>query len=357
MAPVILEIQKRPQLSLSICLTAQHREMLDQPLSLFNIKADYDLNLMSPGQSLAGLTAKVIRGLDETIEKDQPDIVLVQGDTTTAFCGALAAFYHKKKVGHVEAGLRTRQRYSPFPEEINRRLISPLADVHFAPTEKAKEVLLSEGYSQNSIHVTGNTVIDALLLVKRQMGEKVPTEIPAETLQKIGGKKVVLITGHRRESFDGGFESVCHAIMDIAHRFEDVEFIYPVHLNPRAREPVYRLLQGHSRIHLLAPLSYEPFVWLMNRASVILTDSGGIQEEAPSLGKPVLVTRESTERPEGVEAGNASLVGTDRSKIVAGLSRLLSDERACREMASVRNPYGDGTAAKKICDQLIADLA
>ena len=325
--------------------------MLQQVFDTFNISADYDLALMEPGQSLAQVTARATKGLDEIYSEFQPDVVIVQGDTSTAFCGALVAHYHHVTIGHVEAGLRTGNKYAPFPEEMNRLLVGRLADLHFAPTQFAANALLKEGVDPSTIHVTGNTVIDALLWVRDQVVSDRPPD--AQAIQNlVGDRPVVLITGHRRESFGTGFENMCAAIKDVADAHEDFEFVYPVHLNPKVQEPVNRLLGGHARVHLIEPLSYEPFVWLMNRSTVVLTDSGGVQEEAPSLGKPVLVMRETTERPEGVEAGNAKLVGVDREKIVNELSLLLASQVERDRMAAINNPYGDGTTSAQIATHL-----
>jgi UDP-N-acetylglucosamine 2-epimerase (non-hydrolysing) len=325
--------------------------MLDQPLVVFGIKPDYDLNIMSPGQTLAQITARTIKRLDDVVAKEMPDIVLVQGDTTTTFCGALAAYYHQITVGHVEAGLRTSKKYAPYPEEINRRLVGQIADLHFAPTELAKQALLREGILAANIFVTGNTVIDALLWMRSHV-QGAPSELPQGLASALGGLRVILVTGHRRESFGKGFENICHAIREVADTFADVVFIYPVHLNPRVYKPVNCILSAHPRIHLIKPLSYACFVWLMDRADIILTDSGGVQEEAPSLGKPVLVMRETTERPEGIIAGNALLVGVRRDRIVEALTQLLGDTEKRIAMGTVNNPYGDGHAARKIVDIL-----
>jgi UDP-N-acetylglucosamine 2-epimerase (non-hydrolysing) len=352
LAPVVLELKRRQDLfDFPVCVTAQHREMLDQVLALFGIKPDSDLDIMSPGQTLAQVTARAIGGLDNVVSREKPDVILVQGDTTTAFCGALTGYYHQIKVGHVEAGLRTGNKYAPFPEEINRCLIGRIADLHFAPTEQARQTLLNEGIADPSVFVTGNTVIDALLWVRERV-RATPPELPKGLFEATTGKQIILVTGHRRESFGDGFENICYAIREIADSFVNVAFIYPVHLNPNVREPVKRILGGHPRIHLIEPLSYAPFVWLMDRATIVLTDSGGVQEEAPSLGKPVLVMRETTERPEGIAAGNALLVGVQRERIVDGLRQLLSDPAKRAAMAAVNNPYGDGLAAQRIVEIL-----
>jgi UDP-N-acetylglucosamine 2-epimerase (non-hydrolysing) len=348
LAPVVLELAKKPDSFVSkVCLTAQHREMLDQPLALFGIKPDYDLNIMSPGQTLAQITARAVKGVDEIITREKPDVLLVQGDTTTAVCGALAAYYHQIKVGHIEAGLRTGSKYAPFPEEINRQLIGQIADLHFAPTRRARQALLNEGIAKSKVFVTGNTVIDALLWMRKKVNAARPV-LPQGLLNFTRGRRMVLVTGHRRESFGGGFENICQAIRETADKFSDVVFVYPVHLNPRVREPVRRILGGHPRIFLTEPLAYAPFVWLMDRAEIVLTDSGGVQEEAPSLGKPVLVMRETTERPEGISAGNALLVGVKKERIASALRHLLQNPEQYAKMAAVSNPYGDGQAARRI---------
>jgi UDP-N-acetylglucosamine 2-epimerase (non-hydrolysing) len=352
LAPVVMALRKRAvDFNTYVCATAQHRQMLDQALGAFQLEVDEDLDIMTPGQSLAQVTARAVERLDGVMDRVKPDMVLVQGDTTTAFCGALAAYYHQAKVGHVEAGLRTGDKYAPFPEEINRRLISHLGDLHFAPTERARQALLAEGIREDCIYVTGNTVIDALLWVRDRVRDHPPV-LPAGLEEWMDGKQVVLVTGHRRESFGEGFENICRAIRQVAEAEPETAFVYPVHLNPKVREPVQRILGGHERIHLIEPLGYEPFVWLMDRSRLVLTDSGGVQEEAPSLGKPVLVMREVTERPEGIEAGNARLVGTSKEGIVAGLMEILCDPIKYQAMASVSNPYGDGLAANRIVEIL-----
>ncbi len=352
LCPMVLELQNRPDEFESIVLsTGQHREMLAQVFNTFNIKADYDLALMAPNQTLAMVTARAVKGLDEIFTEVKPDACLVQGDTTTAFCGALVGHYHKTLTGHVEAGLRTGNKFSPFPEEMNRRLVGRMADLHFAPTGQSQKALLDEGTDESTVFVTGNTVIDALLWVREKVSKNAP-EDAKKVSELIGDQQMVLVTGHRRESFGGGFENMCTAIREVADAQEDWQFVYPVHLNPNVQEPVNRLLANHPRIHLIDPLSYEPFVWLMDRSTVVLTDSGGVQEEAPSLGKPVLVMRETTERWEGIEAGNAKLVGTSREKIVSELTNLLVDESARAAMASAKNPYGDGNSCRQIADIL-----
>ncbi|MCX6926165.1 MAG: UDP-N-acetylglucosamine 2-epimerase (non-hydrolyzing) [Verrucomicrobia bacterium] len=355
LAPVVKELALRASEFRSIvCATGQHREMLDQVLSVFQIVPDHDLNLMSPGQSLSQITARAIEALNPVMARELPDVVLVQGDTTTAFCGALVAYYHKRKVGHVEAGLRTGDKFAPFPEEINRRLVAPITDYHFAPTDHARAALLGEGVSAASVFVTGNTVIDALLWVREQVNRELPA-LPNGLASTLDGRPMVLVTGHRRESFGEGFENICHAIREVADASPDVLFVYPMHLNPSVREPVNRILGGHERILLIEPLGYLSFVWLMDRATVVLTDSGGVQEEAPSLGKPVLVMRETTERPEGIAAGNARLVGVKRENIASGLLQLLRNPTERTAMTAVGNPYGDGKAAVRIVDVLASE--
>jgi UDP-N-acetylglucosamine 2-epimerase (non-hydrolysing) len=352
LVPLVLELNRRPEeFNSVVCVTAQHREMLDQVLDTFGVTADHDLNLMAPNQTLAQITARAITGLDQVFTEVKPDICLVQGDTTTAFTGGLVGHYHQTVIGHVEAGLRTGNKFAPFPEEMNRRLIGRMADLHFPPTAYAEKALLDEGTDPKTVFITGNTVIDALLLMRERVTAKMPTEV-AKVAGKIGDAPTVLITGHRRESHGGGFENICQAIREVAESNPEVHFVYPVHLNPNVQEPVMRILGDLDRIHLIAPLSYEPFVWLMDRAVIVLTDSGGVQEEAPSLGKPVLVMRETTERPEGVEAGNARLVGVSKEKIVAEMNLLLSDAAEREKMAQVVNPYGDGSASRQIADVL-----
>ncbi|MEA3336124.1 MAG: UDP-N-acetylglucosamine 2-epimerase (non-hydrolyzing) [Chloroflexota bacterium] len=352
LAPVIVELNRRPEIFDSrVCITAQHRDMLDQALLPFDIEVHHDLDIMMPGQSLAEVTSRAVAGLDRVILEEQPDVILVQGDTTTVFCGALAGYYNQVTVGHVEAGLRTGDKYSPFPEEGNRRLTGHLADLHFAPTEQARNALLREGISPDAIFVTGNTVIDSLLWMRDRVRGETPA-LPPGLAQQLADRQVVLVTGHRRESFGPGFENICWAIREVADRFDDVLFVYPVHLNPRVREPVKRILGSHDRIALIEPQPYESFVWLMDRSEIVLTDSGGVQEEAPSLGKPVLVMRETTERPEGIEAGNARLVGVEWDRIVAALAELLQHPKQRAAMGQVRNPYGDGQASVRIADIL-----
>lgn len=363
LAPVIIALRKRSDIVCHVCVTAQHRQMLDQVLEVFKILPDADMDLMTKDQSLAGFTAKAIDAIDKYLEKEKPDVILVQGDTTTVFCASLVAFYHKIPIGHVEAGLRTGNLLSPWPEEANRVLASRLAKWHFAPTETNRQNLLNEGISENSIFITGNTVIDALLMVVKEI-KAVPPKIeglPGKSLDFIGKDKFILITGHRRENLGDGFENICYAIAELSNGFSDMHFIYPVHLNPKVQEPVQRIL-GHKkstatdRIHLIPPQAYLPFVFLMNQSYLILTDSGGVQEEAPSLAKPVLVMRDTTERPEGIAAGTAKLIGTNREDIVKEVSHLLTDETAYKKMAQASNPYGDGKASERIIEILMNHL-
>lgn len=353
LAPLIVALRQRPDLFITrVCVTAQHRQMLDQVLDLFEIVPDYDLNIMEPGQDLFDITCNVLQGLKPVFEQDKPDIVFVHGDTTTTMAASLAAFYCRTQVAHVEAGLRTHNKYAPFPEEINRVVTGTLADLHFAPTEAARRNLLREGVAEETIHVTGNTVVDTLLSVADKL--KSDTRIRSQLEQKFSflnrDKRLILVTGHRRENFGDGFENICYALATIAECRDDVEIIYPVHLNPKVQVPVQRILGGdrHSNIHLIEPVDYLPFVYLMNRSYLIITDSGGVQEEAPTLGKPVLVMRETTERPEAIEAGTVKLVGTDREKIVRETLRILSDEQAYQAMSMEHNPYGDGKAVERI---------
>lgn len=354
LCPLVLALQKHPEFEPHVCVTAQHRQMLDQVLGVFEVVPDVDLSLMQPDQKLAELTSRAITAIDRYLFEYKPDIVIVQGDTTTVFCASLAAFYHQIPVGHVEAGLRTWNRLSPFPEEINRTLTTHLADLHFAPTRWAKDNLLKEGIPDTRIFVTGNTVIDALHIAVEKV-RKEPPEIPVLPNHLLNGdsrRPLVLITAHRRENFGEGFMNICEAISKLAERFNDTAFVYPVHLNPNVRGPVLRLLSGIDNVYLIEPLSYLPFVALMDRARLLLTDSGGVQEEAPSLGKPVLVMRDTTERPEAVDAGTVRLVGTDIEKITDNVSELLNDAQAYAAMARAVNPYGDG----KACQRIIAEL-
>lgn len=358
LCPLVLAMhQTGDRLVPHVCVTGQHREMLAQVLEVFGVKPDVDLHLMQPNQTLAGLTSRAIAAIDKYLADEKPDMVVVQGDTTSVFCAALAAFYHQIPVGHVEAGLRTWNKRSPFPEEINRVLTTRITDLHFAPTQTSRSNLLREGVNDAAVSVTGNTVIDALLHAVEKVRSQPPVipDLP-KALQPDTptGPRLVLITGHRRENFGRGFENICRAITDLAKQFPDVHFVYPVHLNPNVREPVNRILRTHesANIHLIEPLSYLPFVAMMNRSTLLLTDSGGVQEEAPSLGKPVLVMRDTTERPEAVEMGTVKLVGTDHALIVAEVRRLLTDTSAYSQMANAVNPYGDGKACQRIVDSI-----
>ena len=348
MAPVVRALALAEDIDSRVCVTAQHREMLDQVLDLFSIRPDYDLNLMRPGQGLTEITTGVLAGLKTVLEELRPDLVLVHGDTTTTLAASLAAYYQQIPVGHVEAGLRTGNLFSPWPEEINRRLTGAITRLHFAPTPRSEANLLAEALNPDHVFVTGNTVIDALFDVVEML--KSDTARSAQWEEAFGidpSKRMILVTGHRRESFGGGFERICRALAKIAER-EDVQIVYPVHLNPNVKGPVEQSLGALPSVRLIPPQDYLPFVWLMSRAELILTDSGGVQEEAPSLGKPVLVMRETTERPEAVEAGTVRLVGTDEARIVAEVSRLLDDRSAREDMARAHNPYGDGQAAARI---------
>ncbi len=353
MAPVVKALESDSGFESQVCVTAQHRGMLDQVLDLFDISPDFDLDIMADNQGLTHITTASLVGLQTVLEKCAPDRVLVHGDTTTTFAASLAAFYQKIPVGHVEAGLRTGDIYAPWPEEMNRRLTDTICDLHFAPTETARNNLLSSGAPEAGIVVTGNTVIDALLQIRQSLEQDADLALQAAAgLPELKpAAKFILVTGHRRENFGDGFESICAALATLSER-DDVEIIYPVHLNPNVQEPVNRLLGGNPRIKLLPPLDYLPFIYLMNKSHIIITDSGGIQEEAPSLGKPVLVMREVTERPEAVDAGTVILVGTDREKIVGEGQRLLDDENAYSSMSRAHNPYGDGQASGRIIEKL-----
>lgn len=356
LAPVILHAQARPdEFEMRVCVTAQHREMLDQVLELFCITPHVDLNLMRPNQGLSELTANIITAVQPVLAEERPDWVLVQGDTTTVWAAALVAFYLGIRVGHVEAGLRTFDKRQPFPEEINRRLCTQLTDLHFAPTEWGRRNLLNEHIEDDQIVVTGNTVLDALFWVLDRIKKDPPPDVAAiQDWAKlhVGDRRMVLITGHRRESFGTGFENICQAILQLAGRFPDVHWVYPVHLNPNVQEPVRRILSQRPTIHLLSPQAYAPFAWLMERSTLILTDSGGIQEEAPSLGKPVLVMRNTTERPEGVEAGLVKLVGNERQRIIDSVAASLNGAEH-RKGPAGGNPYGDGRAAERILNAVV----
>lgn len=358
LCPVVLALQKDPAFDCRVCVTGQHKEMLYQVLDVFGVKPDVDLALMRPNQTLAGLTARAITALDEYLEREKPDIVMVQGDTTTVLAGALAAFYHHIPVAHVEAGLRTWNMESPWPEEANRQLTTRLAKWHFCPTENNKNNLLREGVAERDIYVTGNTVIDALLLAREKVEKLRGCEVERSCGLPDGvidsDRRMVLITGHRRENFGDGFEHICSAIRRLAEEFPETHFVYPVHLNPNVREPVNRILGQHSgkNVHLIEPQGYLPFVALMNRAYLVLTDSGGVQEEAPSLGKPVLVMRDTTERPEAVTAGTVKLVGTGAEDIYREAKSLLTDKVSYEKMSQAVNPYGDGRAVNRIVELL-----
>ncbi|GGK60640.1 MULTISPECIES: non-hydrolyzing UDP-N-acetylglucosamine 2-epimerase [Flavobacteriaceae] len=355
MAPLVNEFLKNQHFETKVCVTAQHREMLDQVLDFFEIIPDYDLNLMKPNQNLYSLTAEIITGLKPILEEFQPDYVYVHGDTTTTMASSIAAFYSGAKVCHVEAGLRTFNKQSPFPEEINRNITGRIADIHFAPTQAACNNLLLENINKKNITITGNTVIDALIESVSKIESIEDAEI--EQLKKIidPSKRIVLVTGHRRENHGQGFINICEALKEISEMVSDIQIIYPVHLNPNVQKPVYDILGSEENIKLIAPLSYPAFVWLMNKSELIITDSGGVQEEAPSLGKPVLVMRDTTERPEAVESGTVILVGTNKQKIVTEAISLLTDTKRYSTMSKLHNPYGDGKACQRIV-KFIAQL-
>lgn len=363
MAPLVKKLQEKPEdFQTVVCVTGQHREMLDQVLRLFEITPDYDLNIMKPNQDLYDITSRILLGMRDVLREVQPDIVLVHGDTTTSTAAALAAFYQQIPVGHVEAGLRTGNIYSPWPEEMNRLITGRITTHHFSPTPLAEQNLLKEGVKPEQIVVTGNTVIDALQMVVGKLREDtmLATEVANrvrqmgyDTSRLDGAKRMVLITGHRRENFGEGFLNICHAIKNLAAKYKDVDFVYPMHLNPNVRKPVLEILgEGAENVYLIEPLDYLPFVYMMQQSTLILTDSGGVQEEAPGLGKPVLVMRDTTERPEAVEAGTVLLVGTNREKIEQGVSQLLDDAEMYRRMSEAVNPYGDGEACARIAEAL-----
>ncbi len=364
MAPLVKAFEKyKNDFEMKVCVTAQHREMLDQVLELFEINPDYDLNIMKQGQDLYDVTSRILLGMKGVLTDFKPDVVLVHGDTSTTFSASLAGFYQKVAIGHIEAGLRTGNIYSPWPEEANRKLTSQLAAFNFAPTELSKQNLLDEYVNKETICVTGNTVIDALFMIieKFKLDKKLQERLcerisdlgyPINSSFKIQNSKLVLITGHRRENFGDGFLNICKAIKELAIKYPDVDFVYPMHLNPNVREPVNNILSDKNNIYLIEPLEYEPFLFLMSQSYVILTDSGGIQEEAPSLGKPVLVMRDTTERPEALKAGTVKLVGTDEAKIIKEVSVLLSSQEEYNKMSKAHNPYGDG----KACDRIIEFL-
>lgn len=354
MAPLALQLAEDSRFNAKVCVTGQHREMLDQVLRLFDLTPDYDLNIMKPQQDLTDVVTAILQGLKEVLVEFKPDIVLVHGDTATTFSASLAAYFQQIPVAHVEAGLRTGNIYSPWPEEANRKLTGALANLHFAPTERSRRNLINEGIDASQIDVTGNTVIDALLWVVEKLGRD--DRLRATAGAQFGWldlqRRLILVTGHRRESFGGGFERMCKALAELARRYQDMQIVYPVHLNPNVREPVFRILKGINNVRLIEPLDYLPFVYLMSKAYLIITDSGGVQEEAPSLGKPVLVMRDSTERPEAVEAGTVRLVGTDPATIIGEAVRLLDDVQAYRCMSIAHNPYGDGKACQRIVERL-----
>lgn len=353
MAPVVKRLKSEEKLKTVVTVTAQHREMLDQVLDLFSIETDYDLDIMEEKQSLTGITINVLEGLKRIYLKEKPDLVLVHGDTTTTFVGALASFYRQTKVGHVEAGLRTYDKYSPFPEEMNRHLTGVMADLHFAPTRRAQENLLAENVPAVNIFVTGNTVIDALLeMVVPDYQFKEPELKDID----FAGKKVILLTAHRRENLGEPMKNIFTAVREIVKNNEEVELVFPVHLNPRVQKLAQEIMGGKERIHLIEPLNYQPFANLMAKSHLVLTDSGGIQEEAPGLGKPVLVLRDTTERPEAIEAGTVKQVGTDKNKIIEETEILLADEEKYRETAMAVNPYGDGKAARRIVDRILFEF-
>ncbi len=350
MAPLVKTFVKDERFETKVCVTAQHREMLDQVLNFFEIVPDFDLDLMKPGQNLYGLTASIFTNLQPVLESYKPDYVYVHGDTTTTMAASIAGFYSGAKVCHVEAGLRTFNKWAPFPEEINRRVTGHVADYHFAPTQTSYDNLINEGISKELVTITGNTVIDAL----HESVERVKSldTLELNQLKEVisSDKRIILVTGHRRENHGQGFINICQALKEIAGRFDDVEIVYPVHLNPKVQKPVYELLGDLENIKLIAPLAYPEFVWLMNESYMVITDSGGVQEEAPSLGKPVLVMRDTTERPEAVEAGTVILVGTNRNKIISEATVLLDDEARYKTMSKLHNPYGDGKASARIVD-------
>lgn len=355
MAPLVNLLKQDERFTVKVCVTAQHREMLDQVLAIFDIQPEYDLNIMRPGQTLNDVTSNILLGLEPVLKEFQPEVVLVHGDTSTTFAASLAAFYQQIKVAHVEAGLRTGDLYSPWPEEANRKLTGVLTEYHFAPTERSRNNLLNEGVTEEKIFVTGNTVTDALLQVVDKLAKD--ADMSGSLSSKFdfldSSKKMILVTGHRRESFGQGFENICTAIKSIASRYEDVQVVYAVHLNPNVQEPVNRILKNVDNVFLIEPQDYLPFVYLMNQSYLILTDSGGIQEEAPTLGKPVLVMRDVTERPEAIEAGTVKLVGTDPAVINSEIVKLIDDPDLYERMSAAHNPYGDGKACQRILNALI----
>ncbi len=349
MAPLAIELEKCPYVDAKVCVTAQHRQMLDQVLEMFEIKPDYDLDIMKDRQTLVGITARVIEGLDEVIKKEEPDVVLVHGDTSTTFAGALAAFYNKVKIGHVEAGLRTYDKYSPYPEEMNRCLTGVMADFHFSPTQANKDNLLKENVDESKIYITGNTVIDALKSTVKE--DYVFTD---ENLKKVNfkGSRVILVTAHRRENLGKPLENICNALKEIADKYEDIRIVYPVHLNPAVRETVFSILGGHEKIDLIEPVNVDDLHNAMSRCFMVMTDSGGLQEEAPSLAKPVIVLRTETERPEAVKAGTVVIAGNEKENILNIATNLIENKEAYNKMAHASNPYGDGNASKRIVEAL-----
>lgn len=358
MAPLVKALQNDTErFETKVCVTAQHRQMLDQVLEVFDIVPDYDLNIMAPNQDLYDITSKVLLGLRDVLKEFRPDTVLVHGDTTTSMAASLAAFYQQIAVGHVEAGLRTYDMLSPWPEEMNRQVTDRICTYYFAPTEQSKQNLLQENIEESKIYVTGNTVIDALLMAVDIIARKpgVKERIQKELQEKgytVGQRQYILVTGHRRENFGEGFLHICTAIKELAAKHPDMDIVYPVHLNPNVQKPVYELLSGLDNVYLISPLDYLPFIYAMQHSTLLLTDSGGVQEEAPSLGKPVLVMRNTTERPEAVEAGTVKLVGTDASAIVSSVTELLRDKKLYRRMSETHNPYGDGQACRRILEAL-----
>lgn len=354
LAPLIKSMEAEKYVTLDVCFTGQHKEMVLPLLDFFKIEVNSSLDLMQPNQTLSGLSSRALAAMEKYLAALKPDIVFVQGDTTTAMCAAMAAFYNKIKIGHVEAGLRTHDIYSPFPEEFNRQVISKIADIHFAPTETARQNLLRENINSNNVVVTGNTVIDALLYTRERL--QTNTDIFEEQPWNKNGRKFILITGHRRENFGKGFEDICCAIKELAMKYPGCDFVYPVHLNPNVQLPVKNILSGIPNVYLIPPVEYVQFVSLMSECYFIITDSGGVQEEAPSLGKPVLIMRTSTERDEVVKAGAAILVGTEQEKIISNASSLLEDETLYKRMSAVKNPFGDGNAANRIVHKTLAVL-
>ncbi len=354
MAPVIAELNARDNVESIVCVTGQHRQMLDQMLAFFNIKVDFDLDLMESNQTLSSISQKTITRLEPIIKQVNPDTILVQGDTTTAMISALAAFYHKIPVAHIEAGLRTYNAYSPWPEEMNRQITARIASLHFAPTEQAAKNLIQEATSKESVFTVGNTVIDALLsVVDRYKGDQHLSDDMRALFTHIKfNKRIILVTGHRRENWGDGLNNMCLALAQLARR-DDVEIVYPVHLNPVVKKTAHAILSNYDNVHLIPPLDYLPFVYLLSRCYLVITDSGGVQEEAPSLGKPILVTRDTTERPEGIATGTAKLIGTDTKALIQAANHLLDNSNAYQLMSSAYNPYGDGKSAQRIVDQLI----